>query len=370
MNILTIGGATQDIFICYENPQMLELYSKQTKKIFLIFKKGSKIEIDDLSYHTGGGATNTATSFSRLGFDVSTICKTGDDPQADLVIKKLKQEGVNTSHMTKSTTLHTGTSIIIPSISGDRTVLAYRGSNTELKKEEIPEEVIKNCDHIYITSLSGESSKLLPYITETAKKHNKPIAINPGVSQLAAGATELRESLSNIDIFILNSDEANEFMNTLVQLGKQLKCTIKNTKNDAKQKDAPKLLQSAIIYEDICFSLHNYFHEILKRGPKIVVITDGEEGVYVATKDQILFHPSIQTDVVSTLGAGDSFGSCFAASLWLGDSLEQAMVHGIINSSSVISHLDAKTGLLERDALLKKAKKVTTKSIIRLPLKP
>jgi len=366
--VVTIGGATQDIFIAYQNPQMLKLYSKKRKKDYLILEEGSKIEIENLRYSTGGGATNSAASFSRLGFLVSTILKVGDDNQADLVIEKLKQENIDTSYIVTSKDLHTGTSIVIPSISGDRTILAYRGSNSQLKKADIVQDLIADADQIYITSLSGQSSKLLPYITQLAKKHKVPVATNPGISQLAAGAPELQESLAHIDIFILNSEEANEFMSTLIKLDATLKHRIQNTTNTLEQTNAPQLLKSPIIHQDISFGLNHYFTEILKRGPKIVVVTNGEEGVYVAYKNQIYFQPSIPAAVVSTLGAGDSFGSCFVASIASGKSIEEAMLYGVINSSSVIGYLDAKTGLLTRNELEKRAAQITTKRIIKFPL--
>jgi len=186
---------------------------------------------------------------------------------------------------------------------------------------------------------------------------------------LAVGVPELRESLKNIDILILNSIEANQFMRTLIQLDTELKKTVEKTSKTLNNKHAPQLLKSAIIYQDITFSLHHYFQEILKRGPRIVVVTNGAEGVYVAKDDTIYFHPSIKTKVISTLGAGDSFGSGFVASLIAEKSIEEAMVRGIINASSVISYLDAKTGLLSTKELEKRATELTVKNIVTFPLK-
>ena len=368
MKIITIGGAAQDIFMTHEDPKMLRLYSKKIHKEFLILQEGSKIEIEKLSYYTGGGATNSSVSFSRLGFNVKAICKLGTDCQANLVTEKLKNEGVDISWITTTNTYNTATSIIIPSITGDRTVLAYRGANTTLTKQDIDENMLSQCDQIYITSLSGQSAKLLPYITNIAKTHNIPVATNPGSSQLAQGAIELRESLKNIDTFVLNSEEANIFMHTLTQVDKNLKKNLIKDQNKSNINDAPTLLKSPIMYQDICFSLHSYFNEILKRGPKIAVVTNGAEGVYIATNKHIYFHPSIKTKIVSTLGAGDSFSSCFVAQLTKGNSLETAMTAGIINSSSVISYLDAKTGLLSEKELQKRLKALSTSNIETFPL--
>jgi len=360
--VLTIGGATQDIFVTHKDPHMLRLYSKKRKKEYIMLDEGTKIEIEELSYFTGGGATNSATSFSRLGLEVATIVKTGQDCQAQLVIDRLKREHIDTSHIATSKKLHTGVSIIIPSLSGEQTVLAYRGANIGLTQKDISKNFIKNFDQLYITSLSGDSAKLLPFITQTAKDHNIPVATNPGASQLAVGAKELRESLKNIDIFILNAQEASEFMCTLMHTNNLPNLYAKNTqviKKESLSPNTPQLLKQPIKHKNICFSLHDYFSEVLNLGPKIVIVTNGPEGVYVAKENSIYFQPSIPTQVVSTLGAGDSFGSCFVASIAQNYSLEESIQRGVINSSSVISYLDAKTGLLNKKELDTRSKELS-----------
>ena len=77
----------------------------------------------------------------------------------------------------------------------------------------------------------------------------------------------------------------------------------------------------------------------------------------VTTKNKILFHPAIKTDVVDTLGAGDSFGSCFVGCLLHKFKIEKALKAGIINSSSVIQKIGAKPGLLSLKSLEQKLKK-------------
>jgi sugar/nucleoside kinase (ribokinase family) len=247
----------------------------------------------------------------------------------------------------------TGTSFIIPSVSGDRTVLAFRGANTQLQVSEIPTEKIMQSDLVYITSLSGAASQLLVPITDLAKKHAIPVAVNPGGSQLAAGAAALRESLHNIDIVILNAHEANMLMMSLIQTCEPLRNKILTTAPTT-QKELPQLLSAPVTFKDVCFDIRHFFQEVLSRGPRIVVVTNGAEGVYVATKECIYFHPSLPINVVSTIGAGDAFGSCFVASIVQGKTIEQAMLRGIINSGSVLGFLAAKTGLLTTQALEKK----------------
>ena len=92
---------------------------------------------------------------------------------------------------------------------------------------------------------------------------------------------------------------------------------------------------------------------MLNFGPKIVVVTNGDEGVYVATPKKVMFHPAADVDSVNTIGAGDAFSSSLIAGLLRGEGLDHAIRYGIVNSASVVGYKDAKTGLLSYDALKK-----------------
>ena len=346
--VLTIGGATQDIFIHYATMKTF-VHEEQT---FVLLEEGKKIEVDDIVQRSGGGATNAAVSFQHLGFDVSSFFKVGNDCAGSEIIKELQDAGINVSHTLRNGSTPTGTSIIIPSPSGNRTVLVYRGANLKIDQSELPTDAIAQADHLYITSLSGTASKLLPFIVELAKQHNTPVAINPGSSQLVAGADILYKALPNIDILIFNAHEASLLLKSFAEKNGGLK--VEN--NGPTSGNLPPLLK------ETHFDLRNFFKEALSCGPRIVAVTNGPDGVYVASENNIYYHPSLPPKKpVSTLGAGDSFGSSFVAHLIEGAPVESAMIAGIINASSVIMHLDAKTGLLDKEEIKKRANQVDAK---------
>lgn len=361
MKIQTIGGASQDIFMNYKGTEIMTLIKQQKHSSFMLFESGEKVEIDDLIYKTGGGATNSAVSFKRMGIEVNCFCKIGNDPAGQDILNTLNNEFVSTKSIKTSPTHKTATSFIVNSLEGDYTIFAYRGANGFIESAEVPWNDIKNASQLYITSLSHNSAQILPAIAEFAHKHQIPVAINPGISQLTKGTLTLKASLANIDTLILNSFEAKMFMFALTQSDqsykKALECST-STELCGLNMETEKayLLQTPIIYENMYFSIQNFFKEVLKMGPKIVVVTNGKNGVYAATKEEILFHPSLKAKVVNSVGAGDAFGSCFIASLMLGYDIAIALKHGIINSSSVLEHIGAKDGLLTHAALLEKAK--------------
>lgn len=356
MKVITFGGVTRDIFIHYENAQTLEWSSKQEIKSFLLLQEGAKVEISSIEYSTGGGATNSATSFKRLGFDVTTIIKVGNDEQGRAILAELQHESINIDVCT-TTPIPTGMSYIIPAADGDNIVLAFRGANAHIEKNEFPFAALNNSNCLYVTSLSGKSSQLLLPVTKYAKEHGVFVANNPGISQLSSGIETLKTSLPYIDVLILNRSEAEQFMNSFSKtIAPDAQKPTQITSND--NKTYPKLLATPWQCEDICFSLMQYFKTVEQLGPKTIVVTDGAEGVYVYNNNIIYYHPSLPVTLINTLGAGDAFGSCFVASLVQKNSIEQAIMRGLLNSISVISHIGAKTGLLTKDELERRVENI------------
>ena len=346
--ILTIGGATQDIFICHDAPHMITIKTASGMHPFLALQEGTKIEVQRLDYHTGGGATNSATSFSRLDFSVGCCIKIGDDDQGRHITKELTDAHI-TLYPIIDKKVATGTSFILPT-GKDRVVLVWRGANTQLQPQDIPDQALSNTDCLYITSLSGNASHVFLPIVQQAKKLGKKVTTNPGTSQLTVGADSLVKALPYVDILILNSHEAHLCMASLIQQYDDIQ---KNNPIENSDTSAPELLKTVRTHKNICYDITYFFKTILNLGPEIIVVTNGKEGVYVATQNRLLFHPSLQTNIINTLGAGDAFGSCFVATILKENDIRKAILCGLLNARSVIEHLDAKSGLLTEQALEK-----------------
>jgi len=357
MKIVTLGGATQDIFIHYQDRESLVIKNSRETKTYLLFEKGAKIGVDSISYSLGGGAANTAIGFKRLGLDVFPIIKTGAGKAGQYIQDFLATHEIDTRCIIKDKKCGTGLSYIIPTFEGDRTIFAYRGANGRLTCEDINFDVLVAADYVYVTPLSGQSADVLLPVVQRAKKHALKVAVNPGMSQLTTGCQQLAKALKYIDIFILNSQEAKAFLGSLAN---QLRT--KNVKRVIPAHEPldslPQLIKSLVYIEEINFNLKDFCTEMMHRGPSIIAVTNGDEGVYVAHKNTIYFYPSLPANVVDTVGAGDAFGAGFAASVFMDLSIEDALVNGVINASSVIAYEDATTGTLTRQEINKRAKHV------------
>jgi sugar/nucleoside kinase (ribokinase family) len=366
--ILTIGSATKDIFITYKKAQNMDLYLDEGRRSFLIFEDGKKVEIEALEYHTGGGATNTAVGLARLGHEVSAFFKIGKDQEGAYVLESLKANHVDARFALVSADVPTATSFVMPTTGGNRVVLVHRGSHVTLSADEIPDEAVRQSDLVYITSLSGQTANLLLPIVQGAKQHGKVVVVNPGTSQMAVGSHILCASMSSIDILTLNAAEACHCMAAMVQSDPELQMRMLQKEHHTQYNSMPSLLKGKLTHQGMCFSLYRFFEEVHAHGVKVVIVTNGKEGVYVSHERRIYFHPSLSVPVVSTLGAGDAFGSGFVGMYTQGYSIQDSIRAGMLNSASVIGHIGAKTGLLTLEYMHVKLQAIIKEMLQEYPI--
>lgn len=313
--IVTVGSAAYDIFINYAPASEASVLIHGIPH--RAFACGSKIEVESLLRSPGGGALNSAISFSRLGFSVTPIFKIGPDQAGQEILNLLKQEKISAEKTLIDQKESTGQSFILGSGSSqDRTVFFHRGANATWENSEFPWSILDGADALYLSSLAGKSAHLVPELVKRAHEKNLFIAINPGTRQLTEHADIVRNALEYIRVLILNEREAQ---------------LLHPFQNEA-----------------------DFFAEILKLGPSTVALTKGDRGVCVATQEKTICHPAIAPKILkNTVGAGDAFGSACIAMLLEGKSIEDALKAGILNSSSVLEHHNAHSGLLSRQHIEK-----------------
>src|SRR3989338_6237865 len=97
-HIFTLGSATFDIFVKPGDQAIISFEKPDTREKWLALKYGGKVKIDSVTETFGGGATNAAVAFARMGFDVSCLAKIGSE-YGEKVINNLKRNKVKTDFM-------------------------------------------------------------------------------------------------------------------------------------------------------------------------------------------------------------------------------------------------------------------------------
>lgn len=318
LSIITIGTATLDVFLVGE--AFRRHRDGKTKGFVQEFPVGSKLEIDDVMYSTGGGASNAAVTFRRLGCKVSVRAKIGDDLAGHNIMKALAHEGIDTNHLKCDIHGKSGYATVLLAPGGERTVLVYRGVSETVDIGDLGLKTA-TADGLYMSSLAG-NLRLLKDITVLAQQRSWRVAYNPGSRELAQ-APKLLPLLKTVNLLSLNKDEAQKLFG---------------------DKEPAQLLAAAAKY---C---------------TYVLITNGSSGAW-ATDGTQLYHLGLYKDVkvVDRTGAGDAFGSGFAACLFMGKSVEEALSFASANATSVVQQIGAKAGILHDKAKTKPMKIQVTK---------
>ena len=333
-DFITIGSATQDVFVQSDVASIVSVSQLSKKSDFMSFPYGAKTEIADFSKNLGGGAVNTATNLANLGLKTSTIIKLGNDELNDIIKLKLAKSGIDIMNIIDSSKYLTGFSIILVSFQGDRTVLAHRGANEHVHAKEVNFNAIKNSRWVYVSPLSGDSNKVLDKIANFCKDNGINLAINAGTTALKKGAKYFQKILKTAQIVVMNKEEAS--MATGIQL-----------RSDTKEEKFSTML----IHPD----LKAMFNKLKVSDYQIIVITDGGAGAYAYDGKKYYYCPCFEGPVTSTLGAGDAFASTFCASLRRENKdIEKALKMASINSAGVVSKFGATRGLLTFDEIEKR----------------
>lgn len=313
LRVVTIGAATQDVFLTGD----IFAAKRDVRSSDYVeqFPLGAKMPVDNVYFNTGGGGTNAAVTFARQGFATSFWGKVGHDTAGAEVIRVLRNEGVVTNRVAFSEHFNTGYSAILLAPKGERTVLTYRGASHHLEASDFPIRTLE-ADWLYITSLAGNFD-LLSRLLKHANAKNIDVALDPGNGELAE-PKRLKQLLPFVRVLKANKQEFEALFGD-----GEPKNTLRN---------ACKYVQYAIM-------------------------TDGGKGCFAA--DGANFYQAGQyqkVKVVDRLGSGDAFGAGFVAALARGETMEAAITLASANSTAVVAKIGAKTGILSKNARLKKMK--------------
>jgi sugar/nucleoside kinase (ribokinase family) len=305
LRVLTIGSAVRDVFL--QSPGFTVIRSPQFSGGYgECVSLGSKVEVVSCTFATGGGATNAAATFSRLGFATGVLAKVGADEQGKSLVEDLRSYGIDTRLIKQERRAQTAYSTLLTTEDGERTVLVFRGVSADWKLSDIP-PLPEGLRVIYLTSLGGNLD-VAERIFERAHKKGILIAWNPGSAELHQ-ASRVNKLLSQVSILLLNKEEAEILT--------------------AKQGTGVPTLAAT-----------------LHRVCALVVITDGPQGSYAHDEKALWFARSNKVASVSRTGAGDAFGSGFVAARLRDLDTATALQVGTLNAENVIQHVGAKTGIL------------------------
>lgn len=247
---------------------------------FVPTKSGvSLAEVPGFYRRFGGAPANVAVGLARLGRDVGFIGKVGEDSFGDFLEERFKAEGVEVKGLYRTTRANTTLAFVSLTEEGDRDFVFYRnpGADELLKQEEIDEDYIASGEVLHFGSLSltrQETREATFKAIRYARKHDVTVTMDPNVR------LNLWEDEDRVKELILNlTDEV----------------------------DLVKLSEEEVLFLTGSKDLESGTDRLLEIGPKIAVVTLGENGCLLNYRNSITRIPGYSVEVQDTTGAGDGF---------------------------------------------------------------
>ncbi len=292
---ISIGSATLDIFLRADSFAVNEKSGKE----FIYIEEGAKHNVDEFALQSGGGGSNTAVGWARLGLRAALIAEVGKDLAASVIQQELEREKVDLSLLVKEKSEHTAVSVLLISGDGGRTAITARGAANLLTASDIDWEKL-HTNWLHLSSLGN--NELIVRAAAHCREHRIRFSWNPGgreLAELESGALHLNEVRPTL--FYLNEDEAVR----LTKAGYQL-----------------------------------------EQGGEIVIVTNGKKGGRWYEHGQWFEFNARETKVVQETGAGDAFLTGVVAGYLHDRRTIEAIEWGKLEAASVVQYMGAKTGLL------------------------
>ncbi|MCT8977524.1 ribokinase [Clostridium sp. CX1] len=262
---------------------------------------GETILSKDYKKIFGGKGANQAVAARRLGANVNFIGQVGRDENGYEILEALKKDNIDVNYIRHSDNSPTGMAIITVDDEGRNSIVVVPGANMDISKQWIRErEDIISESRMLISQFETPLEATIEAF-RVAKEKGVITVLNP------APAKEIPDGLLKLtDIIIPNETEAFELTNTKVDDEKSIK--------EAASK-------------------------FMEKGVKFVIITLGERGAALVSKDKFNIIPAYKVKAIDTTAAGDSFIGALASKLQNEENIDFEQIEKAIKFANKVSSI-------------------------------
>ncbi|MDR1524831.1 MAG: adenosine kinase [Tannerella sp.] len=306
MKIIGIGNALLDVLLRLDSDNVLAETGMKKGAMDLINESVMR-ELQQAQAglprkeSPGGSAGNTMRALAKLGAEAGYIGKTGDDEAGRIYEAKTKEAGVNPFFV--RTEGISGCSTVLISPDGERTMATFLGPAETLSDEEIPGDILRRYDCIYMEGYLISNEKLFLPLLKRVKSMGLKVALDLSNFNIVNGFRDLlKEAIpAYVDVLFSNESEAEAYTGLA----------------------AREALD--VILKDV----------------ERAVVTIGKDGALAGSSGKVVHEQALNRHVVDTTGAGDHFAAGFLYGYSAGATLEQSAKLGSLLSANVIDVVGA-----------------------------
>ncbi len=301
-DIVTIGDIKLDAFISLDRCK--DKCDLKKKKIEFAF--GEKISVDLMATLIAGSASNVATGISRMGKRAAVISHMGDDQTYTLALEMLRKENIETMYIQSYKKTASAYSAVL-NLQGEKTILASYLHKPLKLPGPFPET-----KWVYMCEMGNTYEQTYRNLLRELKKDHILLGYNPGNEQIQDRKPLLFEMIARTNVLFVNVEEGRAIVNN-----SRLK-------------------------------ISHLAEALFRLGPDEVVLTDGRNGSYGYNGTTLFSCPIFPGERIESTGAGDSFASAYIGAKMNGESMQEALRWGSVNSASVVHEIGPTKGLLSK----------------------
>ena len=172
--------------------------------------------VENYTLEMGGSCCIFACQAARLGLRVGIMGRVGDDGFGRLVLRRLQEQGVDTSHVQVDPTLKTGLGIALCQ-GNDRAILTYMGSICAVQPDDVTDAFLSSAGHLHYGSFflhTGLRSHV-PDLLMRARALGLTTSLDTNWDPDERWNSTLAETFPLVDLFMPNEQEAFHISGTL-----------------------------------------------------------------------------------------------------------------------------------------------------------
>lgn len=235
--------------------------------------------------HSGGAVFNTAIALGRLGARAGMLTGLSRDMFGDQLADALKASDVDTTHIIRSDRPSTLAFVKLEDGQASYSFFDENSAGRMIRPEDMP-ELPSDITALFFGGISLASDPSASAYAALLERHggSRAVMIDPNIRPL----------------FITDADGYRRRMAAMISQAD----IVKVSDEDQDWLNPAPLTQAEKI------------SAMLDTGPSVVIVTQGAEGAIATLSDGTsIAVPAVKTNVVDTIGAGDTFNAGFLAKL-------------------------------------------------------
>ena len=293
--------------------------------------------IENATVTLGSSGAITACAAAAQGLRVTVSAVVGDDPMGEWTREQLRSRGVDVSAVVTRPGRTTGLSVVLTRDDGDRAILTYSGTMTELSGADVPAALLERARHVHASSffLQAGLQPDLPSVFRRAGDHGASTSLDTGWApdgEWSAAAPVLRD----LTYLLPNQAECDHLAAALTP------------RSGRTPGGGDRVLSCAAALSAL--------------GPGVAVKLGAAGGLAVSAEGAVLVHGR-PVRPVDTTGAGDCFNAGFLAGLLDGAGQAAALQRAVATGSFAVTGWGGTGALATRDQAVRAAAVLTAEGL-------